>query len=198
RIVPARTSATMSQLTPQIAAQSASTRWTQRAQSLYALLFVTALPVALTSPLWLEVWRGTRPRATNGSGHYAIAQLYDRAIFPDTFGWLHAYFGGMPFPNFYPPLFYWLVALIQHTHLVSFDTAFKLVMALPLLVLPAAIWTLAWVLSNKQRAVANGAACASLLLLFIPQFQLKTVAGLDYFSTLVVGLYTQPLGFVLL
>ena len=104
----------------------------------------------------------------------------------------------MPFPNFYPPLFYWLVALLHHTHLFSFNAAFKLVMALPLLLLPAAIWLLAWFVARKRRAVANCAAAASLLLLFVPQFQLKTISGLDYYSTLVVGLYTQPLGFVLL
>src|SRR5205085_2117977 len=136
--------------------------------------------------------------ATNGSGHYAIAQLYDQTIFPDTFGWTHAYFGGMPFPNFYPPLFYWLVALLHHTRIVSFSAAFKLVMALPLLLLPAAIWLLAWFVARRRRAVAHCAAAVCLLLLFVPQFQLKTVSGLDYYSTLVVGLYTQPLGFILL
>ncbi len=188
----------MAQIETQFAAQIGGTRWRHRAQRLFPLLFISALPVALTSPLWLQIWHGVRPRATNGSGHYAIAQLYDHLIFPDTFGWTHAYFGGMPFPNFYPPLFYWLVALLHHTHLISFNVAFKLVMALPLLLLPAAIWTLAWFVTRRQWAVANCAACASLLLLFVPQFQLTTISGLDYFSTLVVGLYTQPLGFVLL
>lgn len=188
----------MAQVTTQIATQIGGARLLRRAQRLFPLLFISALPVALTSPLWLQVWHGVRPRATNGSGHFAIAQLYDQAIFPDTFGWTHAYFGGMPFPNFYPPLFYWLVALLHHTRLVPFNVAFKLVMALPLLLLPAAIWTLAWFVTRRQTVVANCAACACLLLLFVPQFQLNTISGLDYFSTLVVGLYTQPLGFVLL
>ncbi len=179
-------------------APSTGARYLQHLRRLLPLLFITACPVALTSPLWLEVWHGVRPRATNGSGHFAIAQIYDQAIFPDTFGWVQNYFGGMPFPNFYPPLFYWLVALLHHTQLVSFTNAFKLVMVLPLLLLPAALWLLAWLVANRQRAVANCAAGASLLLLFVPQFQLKTISGLDYYSTLVVGLYTQPLGFVLL
>jgi hypothetical protein len=188
----------MSQHEAQVPAQTPRARLWRGAQRLFAPLFLTALPVALTSPLWLEVWRGTRPRATNGSAHYAVARLYAETLFPDTFGWLHAYFGGMPFPNFYPPLFYWLVALLEHTRLVSFDAAFKLCATLPLLLTPVAVWTLAWRVAGRQRAVANCAAAASLLLLFVPQFQLKTVSGLDYFSTLVVGLYTQPLGFVLL
>lgn len=178
--------------------ESTARRWTKYAQHLYPLAVLSMIPIALTSSLWLEVWRGVRPRATNGSGHFAIARLYDQMIFPDTFGWVNAYFCGMPFPNFYPPLFYWCVALLHHTHLFSFAVAFKIVMALPLLLLPAAIWTLAWAVSGKDRVVAHCASGCSLLLLFVPQFQLKMISGLDYFSTLVVGLYTQPLGFVLL
>lgn len=65
-------------------------------------------------------------RGWDGSGHNAIGTLYDQVIFPNTFGWTGAYCGGMPFPNFYPPLFYWLVALLHHTHLVSFSTALKI------------------------------------------------------------------------
>ena len=188
----------MSNSEDQLSARKAQGRWGQRLRALHPLLLISGLPLALTSPLWLQVWHGSRPRATNGSGHYAIAQLYDQTIFPDTFGWTHAYFGGMPFPNFYPPLFYWLVALVHHTHLFSFNAAFKLVMALPLLLMPAAIWLLAYFVARKRRTVANFTAAASLFLIFVPQFQLKIISGLDYFSTLVVGLYTQPLGFVLL
>ena len=188
----------MSNSEDQLRAHKAQRRWVGRLRALHPLLLISGLPLALTSPLWLQVWHGTRPRATNGSGHYAIAQLYDQTIFPDTFGWTHAYFGGMPFPNFYPPLFYWLVALLHHTHIFSFAAAFKLVMALPLLFMPAAIWLLAYFVARKTRTVANFTAAASLFLIFVPQFQLKIISGLDYFSTLVVGLYTQPLGFVLL
>ena len=73
--------------------------------------------MALTSFIWLEVVRGVASRAIDGSGHFAIGQIYDQSIFPDTFGWTNAYFGGMSFPNFYPPLFFWLVSLLHHTHL---------------------------------------------------------------------------------
>ncbi|HYX42130.1 MAG TPA: hypothetical protein VE821_10555, partial [Pyrinomonadaceae bacterium] len=94
----------MSNNEAQLSAHGARGYWVQRLRAWQSLLLISALPVALTSPLWLQVWHGTRPRATNGSGHYAIALVYDQTIFPDTFGWTHAYFGGMPFPNFYPPL----------------------------------------------------------------------------------------------
>jgi len=162
------------------------------------LVALTALPVLLSGKLSLAIWRGILSRAWDGSGHSAIAQIYDQSIFPDTFGWTDAYFGGMPFPNFYPPVFYWCVALLHHTHVFSFTTAFKLVMTLPVLLIPATMWLLGWSLSNRNRLMAMAVAIASVLLLIDMRFMGLLLAGLDYFSTFQIGLYTQPLGFILL
>src|SRR5712664_2818531 len=129
---------------------------------LVVAIAVVATPVVLTGKLWAAVWRGELSRAWDGTGHSAIAQLYDQTIFPNTFGWTHNCFGGMPFPNFYPPLFYWCVALLDHTHLFSFALAFKLMVALPALLMPAALWFLAWSLSDGNRIVATASACASM------------------------------------
>jgi hypothetical protein len=101
----------------------------------------------------------------------------------------------MPFPNFYPPLFFWLVALIHRAHVLSFGGAFKLVVALPVFLIPAAIWLLAWTVSDKDRAVATCSALAVAPLLIDTRFNLL---GLTYDSTFLTGLYTQPLGFILL
>ncbi|MBC7932067.1 MAG: hypothetical protein H7Z38_16030, partial [Rubrivivax sp.] len=163
---------------------------------LYPIALVTVFPVALMSNFWLEVWRGVRSRATDGSGHWGIAQIYNASIFPDTFGWTHAYFGGMPFPNFYPPLFHWLVGLLDAAGL-SPDAAFKLVLVAPMLLMPAAVWLLAWRVLGESDRVATCAACACVLLLVNMRFQ-TSPCGLDYASTFVAGFYTQPLGFVLL
>ena len=162
------------------------------------LVSLTALPVLLSTKLWLAIWRGILSRSWDGSGHSVIAQIYDQSIFPDTFGWTNAYFGGMPFPNFYPPVFYWCVALLHHTHLVSFATAFKLVLVLPVLLIPVMMWLLGWSLSNRNQLVAAAVALASVLLLVDLRFMGALLAGLDYFSTFQIGLYTQPLGFILL
>jgi len=162
------------------------------------VIAVVATPVVLTWKLWAAVWRGELSRAWDGTGHSAVAQLYDQTTFPNTFGWTHNCFGGMPFPNFYPPLFYWCVALLHHTHLLSFASAFKLMVALPALLMPAAIWFLAWSLSDGNRIVATASACASMILLIDLRIMGTLLAGLDYFSTFQIGLYTQPLGFVLM
>jgi len=163
----------------------------------FALALVILFPVALTSFIWLEVLRGVASRAIDGSGHFAIGQIYDQSIFPDTFAWTNAYFGGMSFPNFYPPLFFWLVSLLHHTGLFSYGAAFKLVVGVPLIIMPLAFWGVAYVQSGKNAYIAFGTAIASATLYSLGEiFQPNT--GLDMSSTLLDGFYTQPLGFVLL
>lgn len=161
----------------------------------YWLAVITLLPIAFTSFIWLQVIGGITSRAIDGSGHFAIAQIYDRSIFPETFGWTNAYFAGMPFPNLYPPLFFWLVALLHRV--LSFAAAFKLVIGLPLIVMPLVTWAFSYVHTQKNRRVAFGAAIASATLYTLGEiFQPNT--GLDMSSTLLDGFYTQPLGYVLL
>lgn len=135
-------------------------------------------------------------RAWDGSGHQAIAQIYSNSIFPDTFGWSSAYFGGMPFPNFYPPVFYWCIGLLNR--FISFEAAFKLMIVLPTLVLPAVLWHFIYSLTDKNRFAAWAGATGSLFLLLDARFIFALPAGLDFFSTFQIGLYTQPLGFVFL
>jgi hypothetical protein len=169
------------------------------ARFLLPVFAVTALPILFTSELWLEVWSGARSQAWDGSGHQALAQLYSESIFPDTFGWTHTFFGGMPHPNFYPPLFYWLVALLAHTRLVSFVAAFKIVLALSTLLLPAATWALAWKVSNKSRLIATCAALAVTPLLVDYRFFVSSgPLGITYMSTFLTGLYSHPLGYLFL
>ena len=163
----------------------------------FALALVILFPVALTSFVWLEVIRGVVSRAIDGSGHFAIGQIYDQSIFPDTFGWTNTYFGGMSFPNFYPPLFFWLVSLLHHTGLFSYGAAFKLVVGVPLIIMPLAFWAVAYFQSGKNVNIAFGTAIACATLYSLGEiFQPNT--GLDMSSTLLDGFYTQPLGFVLL
>jgi hypothetical protein len=105
----------------------------------------------------------------------------------------------MPVPDFYPPLFYWCVGFLHHTGLLSFAASFKCVLVLSVLLLPVAIWILAWSVGDGDRIVATSAALVCLPLLL--DYRLRLVlfpSGLDYVSNFQVGLYTQPLGFILL
>jgi len=101
----------------------------------------------------------------------------------------------MPLPNFYPPLFYWIISLLHHSGIASFDSAFKFVLILPLLLLPAALWLLAAKLSHQHRLVT---VCATLLTLLLITNSSMGVIGLSYTGAFTGGLYTQPLGFCLL
>jgi hypothetical protein len=140
-------------------------------------------------------WQGYVPHSWDGGGHYGIAWIYCQDGFPDTFGWSQAYYGGMPLPNFYPPLFYWIISLLHHSGIASFDLAFKFVLILPLLLLPAALWLLAAKLSRPHRLAT---VCATLLTLPLITNSSLGVIGLSYTGTFAGGLYTQPLGFCLL
>ena len=176
------------------------TSFTRRyATAIFWMLFMSAFALVLTHNL-LNIVNTGPPRSWDGTGHFAVAQIYDKSIFPDTFGWTDAYFGGMPFPNFYPPLFFWLVALLHHAHLFSFLTAFKFMVLVPILLMPALMWLLGWVISRRDYYVAFWTSFFSLLPLVDPRFGGHFIwsSGLDYFSTLAIGMYTQPLGFVLL
>lgn len=167
-----------------------------RLRAFIPMAIIAALPVILTGKLWVYVWNGARSRAWDGSGHFAAAYLYSQDIFPDTFGWTPAYFAGMPLPNFYPPLFYWCVAAVDHTGLASFATAFKLPLVISVVLMPYALWRLAKTLAAGDSFVGACAAFAAVPLLV--DYRLYRPIGLDYLSTFHIGLYTQPLGFVLL
>lgn len=163
----------------------------------YVVALIILFPVAITSFVWIEVIRGVASRAIDGSGHFAAAQIYDQTIFPDTFGWTNAYFAGMPLPNFYPPLFFWLVSLLHHTGLVSFNTAFKLGVAVPLLIMPLALWAIAYVHSGRNHRIAVGTAIAGATVYALGEI-IQPSNGLDMSSTWLDGFYTQPLGFTLM
>lgn len=159
---------------------------------------VTALPVLLSTELWKDLYSGIIPRAWDGSGHYAIATIYSKSVFPDTFGWVDAFYSGMPFPNYYPPLFYWVISLLHHVFFLSFPLAFKIGIILPTLMIPISVWTLVYKSSEGKVLTALCAAILCTPLLVDYRFRFIAPSGLDYVSTFQVGLYTQPLGFVLL
>jgi hypothetical protein len=136
-------------------------------------------------------------RSWDGSAHFAATYLYDQTIFPDTFGWTHAWFGGMPLPNFYPPLFYWIVAAAHHVGL-GLLLALKLAVAIPFLLIPASLGLLSWRVSGRDLLVAACSTVAASIPLFDTRLQSPFPGGLTYASTFNEGLLTQPLGFILL
>jgi hypothetical protein len=134
-------------------------------------------------------------KAWDGSGHTLAAEYFSSDIFPEASGWIFNQIGGEPFPNFYPPLFYFLTAAAYR--LGSADLV-KFFVAVFLIAIPVGVWRLSRIVSKGNGLVSAGAVAFVLLLLFDYRFTLRLPAGLDSFSTLQIGLYTQPLGFLLL
>jgi hypothetical protein len=134
-------------------------------------------------------------KAWDGSGHTLAADYFSSYIFPEASGWLFNQIGGEPFPNFYPPLFYFLTAAASH---LGFTDPIKFFVIVPLIAVPIGVWQLGRIVSKENGLVSAGAAAFVLFLLFDYRFMLRLPAGLDSFSTLQIGLYTQPLGFLLL
>lgn len=160
------------------------------------LLYATAVPVILLHRLWFGTFVRGVPRAWDGAGHYAAALLY-LPLFPDTFGYISAYLGGMPFPNNYPPLMFFSIALLNRLG-IPFNVAFKIVACAPELVIPPLIYLLAWKLSRRNASVAFWSTAVVLLVQIFPLsiVPLSSIAGIDYVSTFVAGMYSQLLGFV--
>ncbi len=162
-----------------------------------ALLLCCYLPLINTVRFLRLFLAPSLPRSWDGSGHLAASYIYDATVFPDTYGWTHMWFGGMPLPNFYPPLFYWIVAMLHHAGLPLL-LAVKIGVTIPFLLIPASLGFLSWRLTSRDTIVASCTALATFLPLLDLRLESGIPVGLDYTSTYNEGLYTQPLGFVLL
>src|SRR5438552_1663577 len=70
---------------------SLSGRWIFVRPPWSSLLLVILLPALLSAPFCLEFLQERRAQAWDGTGHYALAQIYNQSIFPETFGWTNGY-----------------------------------------------------------------------------------------------------------
>jgi len=141
--------------------------------------------------LW-DYWSHGTIGGADGSGHVAALHLYATHVYPGIQGWLPEFFGGMPFPIYYPPLFYWLGATIMKLAGVDAMLAAKVLTTASLAALPGAIFGLGrrLGLSSIEAAVsstwAGVIACGS---------NLASLGGVGLLGLFEVGLYTQTLGF---
>jgi hypothetical protein len=140
----------------------------------------------------------TFPLATgfDTSGHVAIGEYYTQHIFPKTWGWVPAWLGGMPFPQFYPPLFYFLTALLSKIFFISYGLAFKSVVLALFLGMPGVVvWLAHRVLKDPIAELVTGVASVMLL---STDYGLYGIFGVTAQGTFQTGLVTQLLGFFLL
>jgi len=189
------TTVTRDSLVRSIPKPATALRWIRESIPFVCILF---WPVVALRDFWRALPSAGWPRGYDGSGHFALARIYGNSIFPDTFGWTHAFFMGMPFPNFYPPLFYWSVVCLEKLHVCTILSAIKLLAIAPLFVLPAAIWKVAGVATRRDLPVMTLSCGLCLVPLVLPFFHGAIGTGLNYFDTIADGIYSQPLAFVFL
>ena len=165
-----------------------------RKQLAFFLTFAALLPFGKLWTFWKAYFRAGPVQSWDGSGHFSILKIYDQRIFPDVFGWTRNYFGGMAFPNSYPPLWYWLISVLHHVGLPLELTA-KVTILLSMAAIPLALGMLAWVTTRSQTTVLAAALLCAFPLLdrrMLPH----TSGGLNFYSTFTDGIYTEPLGFL--
>lgn len=142
--------------------------------------------------LW-SYWANESIAGADGSAHVAALHLYSTYVYPDILGWVPEFFGGMPFPVYYPPLFYWLGATIIKLGGVDANLAAKIMTTASFAALPGAILGLGRRLglsfneATMSSAWSGVIACGS---------NLASLGGIGLLGLFEVGLYTQTLGFV--
>jgi hypothetical protein len=168
---------------------------------LRSVKFSRAIPVLVLYLWWLVLsanyllnfWSNPLVAGADGSGHVAVLDLYARHVYPSLHGWIPELFGGIPFPVYYPPLFYWTGATVMALTRIDATTCAKLLTTFSLAALPAALYLLARKvrLTKVEALIAAGAAgvvaCGS---------NIVSLSGIGLLGLFEVGLFTQTLGFV--
>lgn len=169
-----------------LAAASGGRRDTLAVASLLALFALAA------GPHLARCYRSAVPGGWDGIAHFAIAEIYARRIFPALSGWVPEYFAGMPFPDFYPPLFYVAVAALIRLGVPS-EVAFLGLQTLATAAVPLLVYAGARRLTGDRVA---GWVAGALAVAFLVDGHPISSYGITLLATFGIGLSTQLLGFV--
>lgn len=160
----------------------------------WAVAGLLALFAALAGHYLARSWDSWMPGGWDGVAHFSIADLYSRQIFPAATGWLPEYFAGMPFPDFYPPLFYFFVAFLSHLGLPA-AVAFLGLQTVASAAVPVLTYACARRLAGSKTA---GLVAGALAIAFLVDRQPLASFGISLQATFGIGLSTQLLGFCFL
>lgn len=129
----------------------------------------------------------------DGQTHYAIGKIYAEHIFPSTWGWIDEWYLGMPFPQFYPPAFFFFVALASKLFFfASYAAVFKWFIFLSLIATPILISLFAFKLSQNKFTSGLAGIITVLLMSF---HGADANIGISVSATINTGLFSHSLGF---
>lgn len=130
-------------------------------------------------------------------GHYAAGLYYIENIFPRMWGWIPGWYAGTPFPDFYPPLFYFAVALIQRITFIPYIWVFKFSVLIMLALVPVLlVWLARAIDKNNKTFHWFTAFFAIVFISFFNHYDMGLGVGIG--RTLGTGLIPYLLGFLLL
>jgi hypothetical protein len=130
----------------------------------------------------------------DGIAHQIIGEYYSGHIFPSVWGWIPYWYAGMPFPQFYPPLFYFLLGVIDHIFFFAdYLLLFKIFVVCLLVAVPLLSMHLAWKWTGR-RDIGFFAGCLGVLFMSVDIGQ--HYYGVSVTSTIAIGMVTQLLGYV--
>jgi hypothetical protein len=129
----------------------------------------------------------------DGAAHLSIGQVYAEQIFPFTWGWVDNWYLGIPFPQFYPPAFYFLIALFSKVlFFFEYEVVFRLFVVINLIITPV----LFFILSHRYFKKIAPSFLATLILVLMLSFRGgDSNLGVNFSSVVQVGLYAQLLSF---
>lgn len=126
--------------------------------------------------------------------HLMASQYYSEHIFPAVWGMADKWFFGMPFPQFYPPLFYFLNAIFFRVSGLDFDLSFRLLTVLSVIAIPG----LTGIICRKiSKTPVSWIICMFFSILFLSTFSKDMFLnfGVNILSTFDVGMVTHALAF---
>ncbi len=141
----------------------------------------------LTSP-FIQGW--------DGAGHALVAEYYAHNIFPSTWGWVTNWYAGMPFAQYYPPLFYFLVALLIKILTLDSTSIIKILASIMLILIP---YMVVWLTQkNTKNIQAIWIAGISSIIMLSATFATYGNYGVTIKSTLNTGMFSHILSFIFL
>lgn len=166
----------------------------QRHSRILVLLFALAIPASLFLFLIdtvLFYWTTPYVIGWDGTGHATIAKVYAETIFPATWGWIDTWYTGMPFPQFYPPLFYFFFACLYLSTQFEYMALFKTVVITLVFGIPPLLMWITHAYTKRTYPTITAGIISGILILTDFQYTL----GIDFISSLYTGLVTQLFAF---
>jgi hypothetical protein len=130
----------------------------------------------------------------DGQSHLSLNQVYFDTIYPNTFGWIQNWYAGMPFPQFYPPLFYFTTSTLSFITGIELKYVFKTFVALLPLIFPVIVYSSTYKIS-RAIPVSLAVGLSMILFLGIPDV-MGGGLGMTLAATINSGLVTQSLALI--